>query len=39
MAYKVQDIEVSKINFEEIKELKTPVTFHIIPITYNDKPF
>ena len=38
MAYKVQDIEVSKINFEEIKEFKNPVNFHRIPITYSDKP-
>ena len=38
MAYKVQNIEVYKINFGEIKEFKTPVNFHRIPITYNGKP-
>ena len=38
MAYKVQDIEISKIKFEEVTEFKNPVNFHRIPITYNDKP-
>ena len=32
MAYKVQDIEASKISFEEIKEFKNPVNFHRIPM-------
>ena len=38
MAYKVQDIEFSKINFGEIKEFKNPINFHRIPIIYIDKP-
>ena len=36
-AYKVHDIEVSKINFGDIKKFKHPINFHRIPITYNDK--
>ena len=35
MAYNVSDIEVSKINFGEIKEFKNPIDFHRIPITYS----